>query len=200
MREMLRVMTGKWFWKMSAKDCYKSKRRKRGFLPRWRDRYTWLNNQRRNVLWSMSAVSGEGWPWSGVSHPWGNIFPGERVQHPHFFCRLSAVLHKCLSTVALCLCSLQLPPLSSLSCCCFRHDTGFGTDRLMIGCSALSPASLAGLDVLLSSGVYLGQVFPWCKFHKLLQLLCEFSGDHQGRRCDQCHRSHLLPWCFFKIN
>ena len=56
---------------------------------------------------------------------------------------------------------LQLPPLSSPSCCCFRHDTGFGTDRLMIGCSALSPASLAMLDVLFS-------LCWWCgNYHKM---------------------------------
>ena len=37
----------------------------------------------------------------------------------------------------------------SLSCCCLKHDTGFGTDRLMIGCSALSPASLAIVQLVL---------------------------------------------------
>ncbi len=32
-----------------------------------------------------------------------------------------------------------------------KHDTGFECDRLMIGCSALSPASLGVLDLLVSS-------------------------------------------------
>ena len=39
--------------------------------------------------------------------------------------------------------SLRLPPLPLP----LKHDTGFECDRLMIGCSALSPASLGVLDV-----------------------------------------------------
>ena len=45
------------------------------------------------------------------------------------FCTNSSLIRS-VSLAAVCLRLLQLPPLSSLSCSCFKHDTGFGTDRL----------------------------------------------------------------------
>ena len=100
------------------------------------------------------------------------------------FCSFTQTHHyrRSVSLAALCLLAAELPPLF---CRWFKHDTGFGTDWLMIGCSALCPASLSVLDLLFSScwwngnyrkipnnsrgvylfqslkrpGVYLGQVF-----------------------------------------
>ncbi len=42
-----------------------------------------------------------------------------------------------------------------------KHDTGFECDRLMIGCSALSPASLGMLDLSVSSCWGGGNLWLW---------------------------------------
>ncbi len=82
-----------------------------------------------------------------------HTFPGERVQHPHFFYSFSAVLHKRLTAVALRFSGRSVSALAAAasSPLPLKHDTGFECDRLMIGCSALSPASLGVLDLSVSS-------------------------------------------------
>ena len=65
------------------------------------------------------------------------------AQTPHY----SRVVSLATLVCARCSCCSPSP---SLSCCSFKHYTGFGTDQLMIGCSALSPSSPAVLDLLFS--------------------------------------------------
>ncbi len=74
-----------------------------------------------------------------------HTFPGERVQHPHFFPFFRSFAQTPYSSRSpflwpLCVCLLS-PPLP------LKHDTGFECDRLMIGCSALSLASLRVLFI-----------------------------------------------------
>ncbi len=63
----------------------------------------------------------------------------------------SAVLHKRLTAVALRFSGRSVSALAAAasSPLPLKHDTGFECDRLMIGCSALSPASLGVLDFVL---------------------------------------------------
>ena len=65
------------------------------------------------------------------------------------FLQFCTLLHFLL----LCVCLLS----PSLSCCCFKHDTGYECDWLMIGCSALSPASLAAAWPVAA--------LRWCRRH-----------------------------------
>ncbi len=88
---------------------------------------------------------------SGASHPWGTLFPVRGFNTRTFsavfpqFCTNALQQSLSVSLATLCLRSLRLPPLP------LKHDTGFECDRLMIGCSALSPASLGVLDLSVSS-------------------------------------------------
>ncbi|CAM4719466.1 unnamed protein product [Leuciscus chuanchicus] len=65
----------------------------------------------------------------------------------HSFAQMPDYSRSSVSLAVLCLRSLRLPPLPLP----LKHDTGFECDRLMIGCSALSPASLGVLDLSISS-------------------------------------------------
>ncbi len=91
-----------------------------------------------------------------------HTFPGERVQHPHFF------LHKRLTAVALRFSGRSVSALAAAASSPYgssplplKHDTGFECDRLMIGCSALSPASLGVLDLSVSSCWGGGNLWLW---------------------------------------
>ncbi len=56
-----------------------------------------------------------------------------------------------------------------------KHDTGFECDRLMIGCSALSPASLGVLDLSVSSCWGGGNLWLWLftsPFTRYFECLC----------------------------
>ena len=54
-----------------------------------------------------------------------HTFPGERFNTYTFSAVFPQFCSRSVSLAALCLHSLQLPPLS---CCCFKHDAGFGSD------------------------------------------------------------------------
>ena len=205
MREMLTVTAGKWFEKMSVKECYES-----------------------TGIWVFYHT----FRWEGSTPILFLLFIHSFAQTPHYSRSVSLAALVCAR------CSCLLSP--SLSCCCFKHDTGFGTEQLMIGCSALSPDSLAVLGLLFSScwccgnkrkipnnspgvylfqslnrlGVYLGKAFNsfltkirdenvtnFASFS--VNSLASFWAQHvkkAKKKNVQCQWSRLLPWCFFKIN
>ncbi len=123
--------------------------------------------------------------WTQVLRGWcgcfnTHTFPGERVQHPHFF--FAQTPYSSRSSFLWPLCSALAAAASSPLP--LKHDTGFECDRLMIGCSALSPASLGVLDLSVSScwgggNLWLftspfSRYFEWVYFHNrvLTYFLC----------------------------
>ncbi len=121
-------------------------------------------------------------PIRGVA-PVGDLFPVRGFNTRTFFCTNALQQSLSVSLAALCLRSLRLPPLPSPPLP-LKHDTGFECDRLMIGCSALSPASLGVLDLSVSScwgggNLWLftspfSRYFEWVYFHNrvLTYFLC----------------------------
>ncbi len=81
----------------------------------------------------------------GVLTP--TLFPVRGFNTRTFF------LHKRLTAVALRFSGRSVSALAAAasSPLPLKHDTGYECDRMMIGCSALSPASLGVLDLSVSS-------------------------------------------------